>query len=87
MKIPANKDIFPSNDRMAGKHVSQFALSLKKMPEKYKRQFSQYAKAGLEPEKLEEHFIETQNKMREAFKDTVKLANFEETAQGFLEGK
>jgi len=85
MKIPVNKEILPSKERLTGKHVSQFALSLKKTPEKYKRQFAQYAKAGLEPEKLEEHFIATQNKIRESFKDTIKLAAFEETAGSFLE--
>jgi len=86
VKIPVNEEIFPSKDRLTGKHISQFAAALKKTPEKYKRQFSQYLRSSLEPEKLEEHFTATQNKIREEFKDVAKLTAFEETAEKFLKG-
>ncbi len=84
VKIPVSKDIIPDKDKLSGKHIAQFAVLLKKTPEKYKRQFSRYTKSGLEPEKIEEHFAATQNKIREEFKDVTRLADFEETAKRFL---
>lgn len=84
MNIPAEKDILPDKERLSGKHIAQFAALLKKTPERYKKQFSSYAKAGLEPEKIEENFTATQNKIREEFKDIRKLMDFEETAGKFL---
>lgn len=84
LKVPLGEEAIPTKDRIAGKHVAAFASLLKKTPEKYKRQFSSYLKLGVEPERLEEHFAETQKKIRGEFKDTAKLAAFEETAEKFL---
>lgn len=86
LKIPLGKDILPGKEQLTGKHIAQFAALLKKAPEKYKRQFSAYIKSGLDPERLEEHFAATENKIREEFKDIKKLMDFEETAESFLKG-
>jgi len=64
MKIPHGEDILPSEDRIRGEHISNYAKLLKEQdPEKYKRQFSGYLNRGLEPEKLPEHFDEVLKKI------------------------
>lgn len=87
LKIPLSKEIVPGRERLTGRHIAQFALLLKKTPDKYKRQFAQYLKSGLEPERLEDHVAATENKIREQFKDVAKLAAFEETAKSFLKSQ
>ncbi len=82
--IPLGEGAVPGKDRITGKHISQFAASLKKSQDKYKRQFAEYVKNGIEPERMEEYFNSTQGRIREEFKDVIKLSQFEETAKKFL---
>ncbi len=57
ISIPVGKDILPGEDKISGKHISNYATILKKEnSEKYKKQFSSYIKAGMEPEKITENF-------------------------------
>ena len=64
LKISYNEEILPSEDRIKGEHIKNYALMLKeKEPEKYNKQFSRYLKNGLEPEKIVEHFEEVKNKI------------------------
>jgi len=64
LNIPYNEEILPSEDRIKGEHIKNYALMLKeKEPEKYNKQFSRYLKNGLEPEKIVEHFEEVKNKI------------------------
>ncbi len=57
MEIPVGKDILPSRERISGRHIAEYAAKLKKSStERYKKQFSECLKNGLEPEKIEDHF-------------------------------
>jgi len=64
LDIPHSNDIFPSEDRLSGKHISQHAEKLKKEDEeKYKKLFSGYLKNKLNPETLPKHFEEIKKKI------------------------
>ena len=49
LKVPCSEDIFPSQERINGTHISQYAEKLKKEnKEKYEKQFSAYIKKNTE---------------------------------------
>ncbi|MBI5072713.1 50S ribosomal protein L18 [Candidatus Woesearchaeota archaeon] len=56
LNIPVGENILPSNERISGKHIEDYAKNLKMNDTRYKRQFSAYLKNGLDPEKISEHF-------------------------------
>ncbi|MBL7206391.1 MAG: 50S ribosomal protein L18 [Candidatus Aenigmarchaeota archaeon] len=65
LNIPCSKDILPNDKRAKGDHIVQFALKLKKEnPDKYKKDFSVYLKAGLNPEDLAKHLEEILAKIK-----------------------
>lgn len=53
LNIRGGKEAFPKPERISGKHISDYC---KKAGEKKGTLFSKYAKRGLDPEKLPEHF-------------------------------
>lgn len=55
--VPCSKEVFPTEERIKGNHVANYAKEIKKNKEKYKILFSKYLKNGLDPEKIPEHFI------------------------------
>jgi large subunit ribosomal protein L18 len=62
--VPCSKEIFPSEDRISGKHVATYAANLQKSnQDEYNKRFSVYVKNGLQPEKLPEHFNEIKTKI------------------------
>jgi large subunit ribosomal protein L18 len=56
IKISADEKMFPSEDRLNGTHIANYAKALKKSEAKYKKQFSAYMKKKSDPEKLPEQF-------------------------------
>lgn len=57
--VPHGDVALPSEERIKGVHISNYARSLKEGdPEKYRRQFSGYLKRGLRPEDLPSHVEE-----------------------------
>jgi len=49
VKVKCDKEILPSEDRVYGKHISDYAEKLKKdSPEKYDKQFSLYLKKNID---------------------------------------
>lgn len=67
VKVPCSEEILPKQDRLSGKHISGWAKKVKtEKPEAYEKMFSQYIKAGLEPENLEKHFLEVKEKILKA---------------------
>jgi len=68
LKIPVGEEILPSEDRIRGEHVANYAKLLLEGNEKeYKRRFSSYLEAGLKPEKLPQHFEEVKAKILKSF--------------------
>jgi large subunit ribosomal protein L18 len=61
--IPHSSQILPSQDRIIGKHIARWANMLKAEPERYKRMFSLYLKAGIEPENIEKQFLDVKEKI------------------------
>lgn len=59
LQISHGEGILPSDERVRGDHIAQYAAKLKKENEKaYRARFSGYLKRGLSPEQLPEHFNE-----------------------------
>jgi large subunit ribosomal protein L18 len=57
LDVPHSEDAFPDDARIKGKHIAAYAKEMKsKEPERYKKHFSAYLKAGLNPEDIESHF-------------------------------
>lgn len=58
--------IFPSEDRIKGQHVADYAKQLKEEnPELFERQFSVYLKKNLDPTTLTDHFEEVFEKIKQ----------------------
>lgn len=63
MEIPHGEEILPSEERIRGEHIAEYAKQLlEKNPELYAKQFSAQIKRGVRPEALPKHF----DKVKEA---------------------
>jgi len=68
LKVPHSAEVLPSQDRIEGKHVEDYAKKLlERSPQLYERRFSKYLERGLRPEKLSEHFKECLKMIKKAF--------------------
>jgi len=57
LQIPYGEGVLPSEGRLKGEHIAQYAVKLKSNNEDaYRARFSTYVKRGLLPEQLPEHF-------------------------------
>ncbi len=63
IKVPCAKEILPDDKRINGEHIAGWAKKLKDQPEKYKREFNNYLKAGIQPENLPAHVEEIKRKI------------------------
>ena len=64
LEIPHGENIFPSEDRITGKHVSDYASLLQSEDkEAYKKQFSKLIKNGVDPTKIVQNFEATKKKI------------------------
>lgn len=63
LKIPFNQEVLPSKDRISGEHIAKYAQALKNDKSKYKKQFYNYTKRGLNPEDILKHFNEIKGKI------------------------
>jgi large subunit ribosomal protein L18 len=64
LNVPHSEEILPSEDRVKGVHVSEYAALLKTQnPEKYQKHFAAYLKGSLQPEDLAKHFDEIKQKL------------------------
>jgi large subunit ribosomal protein L18 len=65
MEIPHSEKVFPSENRITGQHIADYAQLLKKEdPEKFKTQYSQYSKKKLNPEKIPALFTQTKDEIQ-----------------------
>jgi large subunit ribosomal protein L18 len=69
LKVPCDKETYPSNDRVRGKHIASYAKDLKKNdPNIYSARFSNIIKNGLKPEDYPIHFEEIKVKIKEVIR-------------------
>jgi len=76
LKVPCSPEVLPSEDRISGKHIEDYAkYLLEKDPSLYERQFSQYLKRGLRPENIVSHFIEVKSKIVSKYESLLSKKN------------
>ncbi len=63
-KISVGESVLPSDDRISGKHIQDYASKIKGK-DSYNKQFSSYIKSGLKPEEITKHFEEVKKKILE----------------------
>lgn len=62
LKVPLSKKVFPSEERIKGKHIADFAKKANEK-EETKNQFSAYAKNNVNPEEITKQFEEVKQKI------------------------
>ncbi|ABW00864.1 50S ribosomal protein L18 [Caldivirga maquilingensis] len=68
LEVPHDEEVQPSEDRLNGEHIAQYAADLKQSnPELYKIRFSKYLARGLEPENISKHIEEVKSKIMEKY--------------------
>ena len=63
LELPFSESILPSEDRIQGNHIADYAKKLKANDDMYKSRFSSNLGSGLEPEKYPTHFSEVKDKI------------------------
>ena len=63
LEMPFSENILPSEDRIQGNHIADYAKKLKANDDVYKSRFSSNLGSGLEPEKYPIHFSEVKDKI------------------------
>ncbi|TLX90373.1 MAG: 50S ribosomal protein L18 [Thaumarchaeota archaeon] len=63
LEMPFSENIIPSEQRIQGNHIAEYAKKLKANDELYKSRFSSNLGLGLEPEKYPSHFSEVQHRI------------------------
>jgi large subunit ribosomal protein L18 len=67
LEVPHSEEILPGEDRMKGAHIAAYAEWMKReSANDYRKRFSAYLKAKVEPEKLPAHFEEVREKIMKA---------------------
>jgi large subunit ribosomal protein L18 len=66
LKVPLGDEVVPSEDRIMGKHIAEYAKLLKERG-LFEVRFSKYLERGLDPEKLLEHFNEVKKAILKAY--------------------
>ena len=61
--MPFSENVLPSDDRIQGNHIADYAKKLKENDDLYKSRFSSNLGSGLEPEKYPSHFSEVKDKI------------------------
>ena len=63
LELPFSESILPSEDRIQGNHIADYAKKLKANDDVYKSRFSSNLGSGLAPEKYPSHFSEVKDKI------------------------
>ena len=66
LKIPHNKEILPSKERVSGKHIVHYAESLKKNESALTKQFGKYLKNNIDPQNITKKFEEVKNNIEKS---------------------
>ena len=65
--VPHDENVLPSEPRISGQHIVDYANKLSSNPETYQRRFSEYLSRNLRPEQLSEHFSKVKEKIVSSF--------------------
>lgn len=64
MNVPhGSEEVFPSEERIKGEHIKQYAEKIKDDKEAYERNFTRYLKNNVEPEKITDMFENIKEKI------------------------
>ena len=63
LEMPFSEEILPSEDRIQGNHIAEYAKRIKSNDDLYKSRFSLNLGSGLEPEKYPSHFSEVKDRI------------------------
>ena len=63
LEMPFSKDIIPSEERIQGNHIAEYAKKIKTNDDLYKSRFSSNLELGLDPEKYPSHFSEVKDRI------------------------
>ena len=63
LEMPFSENIIPSEERIQGNHIAEYAKKLKTNDDLYKSRFSSNLVSGLEPEKYPIHFSEVKDRI------------------------
>jgi large subunit ribosomal protein L18 len=63
LKIAFSQEVVPTDDRIAGKHISGYAEKLKGEKEKFDKLYSRYIKNKKDPAKFQDYFEKTKEKI------------------------
>jgi large subunit ribosomal protein L18 len=69
VEIPHGEETLPSEDRIRGQHISEYAKMLSSDPDTYKRRFSAYLSRNFNPEEIVEHFSAVKEKIIGEFEE------------------
>jgi len=65
--VPHDESVLPSESRISGQHIVDYANKLSSNPEAYQRIFSEYSSRNLRPEQISEHFSQIKEKIVSSF--------------------
>lgn len=68
VNVPHSEEKLPTDDRIKGEHIGQYAKSLASEPEKYQMRFSKYVERKINPEDVPDNFAETKKNIMADFK-------------------
>ena len=63
LEMPFSEEILPSEERIQGNHIADYAKKIKSNDDLYKSRFSSNLGSGLEPEKYPSHFSEVKDRI------------------------
>src|ERR671931_205302 len=71
INVPVSEDKLPTDDRISGKHIVEYAKILKPNEAKYNSRFSMLIKDGFNPEDYPSHFEAIRNKISQDFMSKI----------------
>ncbi len=64
LHVPLGESVVPDDERIRGEHIAAYAsLLFERDEEEYRRRFSKYLEAGLDPRELPSHFEEVKERI------------------------
>ena len=63
LEMPFSEQILPTEERIQGNHIAEYAKKIKSNDDLYKSRFSSNLGSGLEPEKYPNHFSEVKDRI------------------------